>query len=200
MTQNSCFFALSEYLESTQLMHWFSYESARGPCYSHRIIEVSDHPGTLARGRITKARVVGVTDDALHPGQGPRWGHGLVWEMAWKGKGQHTFFIISFKFGISSQFTYIIQPHTRTLLTNIVILANQVNSSVLTLRSRQPVTCVFTTFYPWKCPGTAVKPVTYYPWTRTRLLYSQLQFWCHTHINNNVNPCRCWTTVKNRHK
>ena len=30
------------------------------------------------------------------------------------------------------------------------------------VRSRQPVTRVFTTFYPWKCPGTAVKPVTHY--------------------------------------
>ena len=45
----------------------------------------------------------------------------------------------------------------------------------LMVRSRQPVTRGFTTFYPWKCPGTAVKPITQDPWSRTRSMYSQLQ-------------------------
>ncbi len=63
------FFPLSEYFESAKAVHWYNYETARGPYNSHRIVEVSHHPGSLARGRITEAGVVGITDDALYPGQ-----------------------------------------------------------------------------------------------------------------------------------
>ncbi len=59
----------------------------------------------------------------------------------------------------------------------------------LMLRSRQHVTCVFPTFYQWKCTGTAVKPVTSHPWTRSRSMYSQFcALTSHSLQNNNGSP------------
>lgn len=52
-----------------------------GESHSHWIVEVPHQPWTLAWGGIAEARVVGVADDALYPGQRPRGGHGLVGEM-----------------------------------------------------------------------------------------------------------------------
>lgn len=63
-------------------MNLLNYDSERGSGYSHRVVEVSHHPRTLARGGITEAGVVGITDDALYPGQSTCRGHGLVGEMA----------------------------------------------------------------------------------------------------------------------
>ena len=39
---------------------------------------------------------------------------------------------------------------------------NQLVELFIVVRCKQPVTRVFTTFYPRKCPGTAVKPATHY--------------------------------------
>lgn len=56
--------------------------------YSHGVVEVSHHTGTLAWRGIPEARVVGIADDALHPGQRAGRGHGLVWEVTWIRTGQ----------------------------------------------------------------------------------------------------------------
>ncbi len=51
--------------------------------------------------------------------------------------------------------------------------------STFMLRSGQSITRAFTTVYPWKCTGTAVKPVTSHPWNCTRSMYSSYAVLCH---------------------
>jgi len=50
----------------------------------HGVVEVAHDPGRLPGRGVAEARVVGVADYALHPGQDPCRGHGLVGEVTWK--------------------------------------------------------------------------------------------------------------------
>lgn len=69
----------------------------RGGSHSHRIVEVPHQPRTLAWGGITETRVVSIADDALHPRQRPRRGHGLVGEMTWR-RDKRVIVIVSNRF------------------------------------------------------------------------------------------------------